>query len=264
MIDHTYKELTVASCDRIATVTLNRPAVLNAVNGLLHTELSRVFRGIADDDGVDVVILTGAGKAFCAGGDLDWLQSMVDDPAAFNGIIEEAKAIVFSLLDLPKPVICRMNGDAIGLGATLALCCDVVVATDTARWGDPHVRVGLVAGDGAAVILPHVVGYLRAKELLLTGDLLSAAEAERFGLVNHVVPEAELDKKVAGIAGKLARGATQAIRWTKIAVNKGLRQFADAQMDALIGYEALSSRTADHAEAVAALRQRRKPRFAGR
>ena len=140
----------------------------------------------------------------------------------------------------------------------------MVVAVDTARWGDPHVRAGLVAGDGAAVILPHVVGYLRAKELLLTGDLLTAPEAHGIGLINHIVPAEELDAKVGAIANKLAGGATQAIRWTKIAVNRGLRQFANDHMDALMAYEALSSRTADHAEAVAAFRERRKPKFTGR
>ncbi|PSC02912.1 enoyl-CoA hydratase [Alsobacter soli] len=259
-----HPELIIERRDRVLTLTLNRPDQMNAVNGALHTRLARVFRDIAEDPDSDVVVLTGAGPAFCAGGDLEWLQSLIDEPQAFNYLVEEAKQIVFSLLELPKPVICRMNGDAIGFGATLALCSDVVVAADTARWGDPHVRVGLVAGDGAAVILPHVVGYLRAKELLLTGDLLGAAEAERIGLVNHVVPAAELDAKVAAIAGKLARGATQAIRWTKVAVNRGLRNFAAEHMDALMAYEALSARTDDHAEAVAAFRERRKPVFRGR
>lgn len=264
MIESDFKELSLRRDGRVITITLERPDVLNAVNGRLHTELKHVFRLVADDAGSDVVVLTGAGRAFCAGGDLDWLQGLVDDPGSFNQITEEAKAIIFSMLELPKPMICRMNGDAIGLGATLALACDVVVAVDSARWGDPHVRAGLVAGDGAAVILPHVVGYLRAKELLLTGDLLSAPEAQRIGLINHVVPAEELDAKVDVIVQKLVGGATQAIRWTKIAVNRGLRQFANEHMDALIAYEALSSRTADHAEAVAAFRERRKPKFTGR
>ncbi|WP_417424445.1 enoyl-CoA hydratase/isomerase family protein [Hoeflea sp.] len=258
-----YKTLLIESRDRVATVTLNRPEKLNIVDGPMHTELSMAFRILAADTEVDVVILTGAGRAFCAGGDLAWLQSMVDNPSAFLGIIEEAKAIVLSLLEMPKPVICRMNGDAVGLGATLALCCDVIVAQDAARFGDPHVRVGLVAGDGAAVLLPQIVGFMRAKELLLLGDLLSAEEARAMGIINHVVPVEELDAKVALLAGRLRNGATHAIRYTKIAVNAGLRKLASEQMDMLMAYEALSARTRDHAEAVAAMAERRKPSFTG-
>ncbi|WP_137388608.1 enoyl-CoA hydratase/isomerase family protein [Rhodoligotrophos defluvii] len=259
-----FKSLSISIKDRVATITLQRPDMLNAVGREMHTELRHIFRVIADDPNSDVVVLTGAGRAFCAGGDLEWLQSMIDDPAEFSAIIEEAKGIVFSMLELPKPMVCRMNGDAIGLGATLALGCDIIVAVDTARFADPHVRVGLVAGDGAAAILPHVVGYMRAKELLLTGDMLTAEEAKQMGLINHVVPADQLDAKVEAITAKLARGATQAIRYTKIALNLGLRKFAQENMDTLLAYEALSNRSADHAEAVAAFREKRKPQFTGR
>lgn len=258
-----FKTIDISVQDRIATVTLNRPEALNAVGSEMHTELKHLFRVLADDPDSDIVILTGAGKAFCAGGDLQWLQAMVDEPARFHAIMEEAKQIVFSMLELPKPMICRMNGDAVGLGATLALGCDVIVATDAARFGDPHVRVGLVAGDGAAVILPHVVGYMRAKELLLTGDLIEAEEGHRMGLINHVVPAEELDEKVAAIAKRLVRGPRQAIRYTKLAMNVGLRRFAQEQMDMLMAYEALSNQSDDHAEAVAAMREKRKPQFTG-
>lgn len=256
-----YESLQVETNGRVATVTLNRPDRLNVVDGRLHTELSTVFRELAADADSDVVVLTGAGRAFCAGGDLAWLETMVADPNRFLGIIEEAKAIVLSMLEMPKPMICRMNGDAVGLGATLALCCDVIVATETARFGDPHVRVGLVAGDGAAVLLPQIVGYMRAKELLLTGDLIPADEARQMGLINHVVGESELDTKVADLARKLVGGAQQAIRYTKIAVNTGLRKLASEQMDMLMAYEAISARSRDHAEAVSAMREKRKPQF---
>lgn len=258
-----FKHLSIKIENRIATITLQRPDMLNAVGPEMHTELKHIFRVIADDPDSDIVVLTGAGRAFCAGGDFEWMQAMVDDPRRFNAIIEEAKNIVFSMLELPKPMICRMNGDAVGLGATLALGCDIIVSTDTARFGDPHVRVGLVAGDGAAVILPYVIGFMRAKELLLTGDLLTAPEAKAMGLINHVVPEAELDAKVDQIAGRLVRGATQAIRYTKIALNRSLRKFAQEQMDVLMAYESLSNQTADHAEAIAAIIEKRKPVFTG-
>ncbi|TPQ50010.1 enoyl-CoA hydratase [Prosthecomicrobium hirschii] len=264
MTQTTYQSVTIEVADRIATVTLNRPEVLNAVGAVMHAELRHVFRDLAEREDCDVVVLTGAGRAFCAGGDLAWLQSMIDEPDRFLAILEEAKGIVFSMLELPKPMICRMNGDAIGLGATLALCCDMVVASETARFGDTHVRAGLVAGDGAAVILPYVVGYMRAKEMLLTGALISAQEGREMGLINHVVPAAELDAKVALLAGRLVGGATRAIRYTKIALNKKLRAYAQEQMDMLMAYEALSSRSADHAEAIDAIRSGRKPVFSGR
>lgn len=258
-----YKTLKVETADRITTVTLNRPDTLNVVGQAMHTELATVFRQIATDPSSDVVVLTGAGRAFCAGGDLAWLDTMVAEPDQFLPVIEEAKAIVLSMLELPKPMICRMNGDAVGLGATLALCSDVIIASETARFGDPHVRVGLVAGDGAAVLLPQVAGYMRAKELLLTGDLISAPEAAAMGIINHVVPAAELDAKVAQLAGKLAGGAGRAIRFTKIALNSGLRRLATEQMDMLMAYEAISARSRDHAEAVTAMREKRRPQFSG-
>ncbi|MBX3597711.1 MAG: enoyl-CoA hydratase/isomerase family protein [Rhizobiaceae bacterium] len=258
-----FEFLRVDVADRVATITLNRPELLNAVNGEMHRELKYVFRAIADDLASDVVILTGAGRGFCSGGDLDWLQHMVDNEGSFNSIIEEAKAVVFSMLEMPKPMICRMNGDAIGLGATLAVCCDMVVADENARFGDPHVRAGLVAGDGAAILLPMIVGHLRAKEILLTGSILSAREAQAIGLINHVVPTEELDERVALLTERLLNGATQAIRFTKIALNRMLRKAAQDQMDVLMAYEALSSRTRDHAEAVAAFREKRKPKFTG-
>ncbi|MBT9290999.1 enoyl-CoA hydratase/isomerase family protein [Prosthecodimorpha staleyi] len=264
MTQTTYQSVTIEVANRIATVTLNRPEVLNAVGAVMHAELRHVFRDLAEREDCDVVVLTGAGRAFCAGGDLAWLQSMIDEPDRFLAILEEAKGIVFSMLELPKPMICRMNGDAIGLGATLALCCDMVVASETARFGDTHVRAGLVAGDGAAVILPYVVGYMRAKEMLLTGALISAQEGREMGLINHVVPAAELDAKVALLAGRLVGGATRAIRYTKIALNRKLRAYAQEQMDMLMAYEALSSRSSDHAEAIDAIRSGRKPVFSGR
>ncbi len=144
--------------------------------------------------------------AFCAGGDMRWFQSMIDEPARFRAIAPAAKRIVFSLLELEKPIICRLNGAAAGLGATIALMCDVIIAADTAVIGDPHVRMGFVAGDGGAVIWPQLIGFARAKELLMTGDMLTAEQAERLGLVNHVVPLAELDAKVDAMADKLASG----------------------------------------------------------
>ncbi len=256
-----YTAIDIAREGRVLRLTLNNPGALNAVTGRMHHELSTIFGEVALDDSVDVVVLTGAGKAFCAGGDIGWMQSMVDNPGGMAAIGIEGKRIVHSLLDLEKPVICRLNGDAVGLGATLALFCDVIIGDETARIGDPHVRVGLVAGDGGAVIWPQLVGYARAKEFLMTGDLLTAQRAAEIGLINRAVPAGILDEEVAKLVEKLLRGAQRAIRWTKVSVNIGLKQLADSVLDASLGYEIASSMLPDHAEAVAAFREGRRPVF---
>ena len=209
-----YKFINFQREGRILTVTLNRPDVLNATDAALHEELSRVFTDCSGDPDSDIIILTGAGRAFSSGGDIVWMQSMIDRPVEFQKTAREAKAIVYSILDCEKPIIAKLNGHATGLGATIALFCDVIFASEAAKIGDPHVSVGFVAGDGGATIWPQLVGYARAKEYLMTGDLMSAAEAERIGLINHCVPADQLDAAVAAFAQKLAKGATKAIRWT--------------------------------------------------
>ncbi len=256
-----YTSIRVNRDGRRLTLTLDNPDTLNAVTANMHRELSTIFGEIARDDAVDLVILTGAGKAFCAGGDIGWMQSMIDAPGGMSGIADEGRCIVHSLLDLQVPIICRLNGDAVGLGATLALFCDVVIADEKARIGDPHVRVGLVAGDGGAVIWPQLIGYTRAKEMLMTGDLITAQRAAEIGLINRAVAADRLDEEVDKLADKLLRGAQQAIRWTKHSVNLGLKQLADAVFEASLGYEVASSMLPDHAEAVAAFREGRRPVF---
>jgi len=192
-----------------------------------------------------------------------WFQAMIDDTALFRGIANDAKRIVNGLLELEKPIICRLNGAAAGLGASIALLSDVIIADETAKIGDPHVKVGLVAGDGGAVIWPQLIGYARAKEMLLTGDMLSAAEAAAMGLINHAVPAAELDAKVEEVAGKILGNPRWAVRWTKTAVNLPLRDIANRVMDAAIAYEINSNATRDRQEAVSAFVEKRAPNFTG-
>lgn len=259
-----YKTLVFERRGRVLEVTMNRPERLNAVDEKMHAELARVFVDVSNDPGSDIAVLTGAGRAFSSGGDIDWMQKMIDDPASFEKTAREGKQIVFSLLDCEKPVIAKLNGHATGLGATIALFCDVIFAAETAKIGDPHVSVGFVAGDGGAVIWPQLIGYARAKEYLMTGDLMTAAEAASIGLINRALPVSELDSFVAQFADRLASGATKAIRWSKMSVNIGLKQLAHSIMDASLAYEALSNLTADHQEAVNAFREKRAPKFTGR
>lgn len=257
----TYHSLAFTKRDGITTVTLNRPHSLNAIDGGLHEELARCFHELNGDDETKLVVLTGEGRAFCAGGDLSWLGETARTPGAFHKIIRDGKRIIFGMLDLEVPLICRLNGDAIGLGATLALFSDIIIAADTARIGDPHVRVGLVAGDGGAVIWPQLIGYARAKEMLMTGDLIDAPKAAEWGLINCAVAPEKLDESVDAMVQKLMRGARDAIRWTKVATNLGLRQLAHAVLDASLAYEGLSSATADHREGVGAAVEKRRAQF---
>jgi enoyl-CoA hydratase len=249
---------------KVLTMTLNNPEKLNAFDEKAHKELSRVFVDIAEDLDSEVVVITGAGRAFTAGGNLEYMQKLRDVPALMHRTIREAKRIVFSLLDCEKPVITKVNGDAIGLGTTLALFTDVVIAADHAKLADPHNNVGLIAGDGGAVIWPQLIGYARAKHYLFTGEALTASTAAEIGLIHKAVPAEQLDAEVDAYVDRLLKLPIQSIRWSKQTVNIGLKQLAHSMMDAGMAYEALAGQTDDHGEAIASFRDKRKPVFNGR
>jgi enoyl-CoA hydratase len=257
-------ELLIEIEGKIARVTLNRPQAKNAVNGPLHTKLSRVFIDLAERRDIGAIILSGTGPTFCAGGDIHWMREATKDTESFEVVTWEAKRIVYAMLDCEIPIIGRINGDAVGLGATLALLCDITVASDNARIGDPHVRIGLNAADGGGFLWPQVIGYGRARELLLTGDLLSAEEAHRLGALGHVVAPDALDAKVDAIAERLCAGPAKAIRWTKAGYTIPLRQLAHGHMDAGTAYECLTNLTDDHVEAIDAFFDKRPAKFVGR
>lgn len=256
-----FKAIDMARQGRLLRIMLNRPESLNAVNLDLHDELPEALWFAQGDTQSDVVVLTGAGRAFSAGGDIEHIARNAADPRLFDHEARMAKRIIFTLLDIDKPVVCRMNGHAVGLGATIALMCDIIFAADSAKIGDPHVGLGLVAGDGGAVIWAQRIGLARAKEFLFTGEVLTARKAAEIGLINHCVPAEELDAAVNAYCAKLLNGATAAIRYTKILTNLELKRQAHAIMDAGIAYESLSVRSADHLEGIAALREKRPPRF---
>lgn len=251
-----FETLLLARDGRRLTITFNRPETLNAIGGAMHHEIIDALAFAGRDPASDVVVLTGAGRAFSAGGDVVRMQHFIDNPQDFDEEARNAKRLIFTLLDIEKPVIARVNGHAVGLGATIALFCDVIFAAESARIGDPHVAVGLVAGDGGAVIWPQLVGFARAKEYLMTGALLPAERAAAIGLINHAVPDAELDARVDDFCNTLLAGATDAIRWTKVTVNLELKRLAHALMDPGIAYESLSVRSEAHRQRVAAMVQK--------
>lgn len=259
-----YQELLFKRDGRILTIILNRPEQLNCVSHALHQELARVFYDAADDPDSDIIIVTGAGEAFSAGGDMNWMKEQIDGKMA-PYVLESrvARRIVHGLIDCPKPTISRINGDAIGFGASLALLCDISIAVNTARFGDPHVRVGLSAGDGGALIWPQLIGFAKAKHYLLTGDMLNAVEAERLGLISFAVAPEEFDAFVAKYAERLARGAQTAIRYTKITTNLALRDLLGTVFEAGVAYEGLAKYSGDFREGVSSFLESRRPNFPG-
>lgn len=258
-----YSTLAFRRDGRVLHVMFNRPDVLNAFEDVMEHEVERFLIEVPRDDETYVIVLTGAGKAFSAGGDFNQMQQVIDKPSLMYGSVVGAKRLISLFLDVPQPIIAKVNGAAMGLGCTLALFCDLIYAANHAKIADPHVKAGYVAGDGGSVIWPQLIGYARAKEYLLTGDVLTGEEAAAIGLINHALPAEELDAAVDAMAQKLAKGARRAVQWTKATVNVGLKQLAASIMDAGMAYEALSNQTSDHAEAVNAFRAKRPPEFTG-
>jgi len=246
---------------RIVIAHPDRPQ--NRVDGLLHGELARLFRELKREDEARALVLTGEGPAFSAGGDFAWFPTL-DDLAKLEHLRRDAKQMIWDLLDVELPLVAAVNGPAVGLGASLALLCDVIFLAEGASLADPHVRVGLAAGDGGTAIWPLLLGPARAKQYLLTGDPVPAREAERLGLVNFVVPAERLESESLAFAERLAAGAPLALRYTKQALNQTLKQALLGAFDVATALEIVTFRSDDHREALAALAERRAPSFRGR
>lgn len=256
-----YETIQVEKDNGVAILRLNRPERLNAVNGAMHSELMSLFLDVQADREVRAAVLTGAGRAFCAGGDFGGGSDMRSKSGLT--MMQEARRIVDNLLDCEKPIVSAVNGAAAGLGATIALLCDVVVAARNARIGDPHAKMGITAGDGGAVIWPLLIGVNRAKYMLMSGDLITADEAFAMGLVNKVVDEGEAFTEALAVARKLAAGAPYAVQTSKTAVNKYIKAVSNLVLPYSLAVEEVSMRTADHREAVAAFQEKREARFTG-
>jgi enoyl-CoA hydratase len=247
----------------ILRVTLNKPEKRNVIDDDTNRQLGDVLQDATFDPVVKVVLLAAEGKSFSAGGDIVKMQRKIDDPQLYYRGIANSRRLVFAALDCPKPTIAKIQGDAIGLGATLALMCDFVAATNEAKILDPHVNVGLVAGDGGALIWPQLIGYARAKRYLLLGEPILGKEAAEVGLIAASGTLEEVDEIVERWASKLAHSATQSVSGTKVTMNVPLRQAAQALLDVGMAYEGLANITKDHQEAVTAFQEKRKPNFTG-
>jgi enoyl-CoA hydratase/carnithine racemase len=260
-----YQDLKIEVAAKVATVTLNRPEARNAINQRLIRELRTIWDDLADDPAVNAVLVTGAGDFFSVGGDVKAMSERPGGDVLEEGEVHDpmiSRRLVNRLLELDKPIVSAINGDCIGLAATIALLCDVSVMSDQARVGDTHVsRVGLVAGDGGTVIWPLLVGVNKAKEFLMRGTLLKGKEAERIGLVNHCVPKGEVLDTARLIAQELADGPSWAIRWTKLSINQVVKERVNHLLEASMALEQVTFELADHKEATRAFKEKRKPTF---
>lgn len=243
-----------------ATVTLNRPEARNAMNRAMRRQLLTVLERLRDDREVRVVILIGAGeKAFCAGGDLSEVEHFT--PLEARAYIELSRAVTHTLESMPQPVIAAVRGYALGGGFELALACDLVLASDDAKFGQPQAKIGLIPGGGATQRLPRFLGSHRAREVIFLGGLLSAQEARQFGLVNQVVPASELEKTAAEWAERLLEMSPTALALAKAC----LRQAEEVPLSAGLRYEAemyaLCFSGDDYREGIRAFREKRKPDY---
>ena len=248
----------------VLTVTIDHPTSgLNAVDASLHAELAELVRTLKHERDARAVVLTGAGDAFSAGGDLAWFPSL-RAPDVLHALRREAKQLVWDLLDVEVPIVCALNGPAVGLGASVALLCDVLVMAEGAIVRDPHVQVGLVAGDGGAAIWPLLLGPQAAKRHLLLGDALRADDALRLGVASEVCPAEDVATAARAWADRLAAQPPLAVQGTKLAVNQQLKAALLTSFDLSTALEMPCFASDDHAEAVAAFRERRAPVFEGR
>jgi len=250
--------------DDILVVTLRHPtSPLNAVDGLLHHEFGELFRMLKRESSARAIVLTAEGKAFSAGGDFDWFPSLrsID---TLDQLRRDAKQIIWDLLDVEVPIVCGLNGSAAGLGASVALLCDLIVMSERAVIVDPHVTVGLVAGDGGTAVWPLLVGPLAAKRHLLLGEPLRADEALRVGVAAEVCPPELVRERSLAWAQRLAAQPPLALRGTKIAVNANLKRALLDSFDLATALEIPCFLSQDHAEALDAMRDKRVPRYEGK
>jgi enoyl-CoA hydratase len=265
MSDYSRFEKVLAHQDgRLLTLTFNRPDNMNAIDGAIHEDLDALIALIRADDSVGAVLLRGEGRAFCAGGDIKMMSAATPTPVERVGSILASRELLYSMLAIEQPIIAAVQGFALGLGATIALFCDIVLAAEDAYFADTHVNVGLVAGDGGAVLWPLLLPFGQAKYHLLTGDRITGADAARMGMIHKAVPADQLLDEATAVARRLADGPTLALKWTKKAVNQVLRERLDLILEIGLALEGATFLSDDFKEASSAFIEKRKPTFTGR
>lgn len=248
----------------VLIATIDHPdSSVNAVDARLHREFAELFRRLKQESSARAVVLTGAGGAFSAGGDMTWFPQL-RSVEAIHALRREAKQMIWDLLDVEVPIVCGLNGSAAGLAASVALLCDVIVMADGAKIVDPHVQVGLVAGDGGAAIWPLLVGPLAAKRHLMLGEPLDADAALRLGVASEICAASDVAERARAWADRLAAGAPLAVQGTKIAVNQQVKRALLDSFDVSTALETPCLLSADHAEAVAAFVEKRPATFEGK
>jgi enoyl-CoA hydratase len=246
--------------EHVLRITLRAPGRLNAVSGAMHGELAAIWKTVAEDDETRVVLVRGADGAFSAGGDLDLVLEIANDADTRARVFQEARDLVYNVIACPKPIVSAMTGPAVGAGLAVGLLADVSIATPRTTIVDGHTKLGVAAGDHAAIVWPLLCGMAKAKYHLLLCEPVDGVEAERIGLVSLCVPEDSLEERALDVARKLAAGSQHAIRHTKLALNNWLRAAGPA-FDASLALEFLDMTGPDVREGVAAIREKRPPNF---
>jgi 2-(1,2-epoxy-1,2-dihydrophenyl)acetyl-CoA isomerase len=261
-----YENVLVEVADRVGTLTLNRPDKLNAFAGTMRREIADAIRGLAGDDGVRVIVVTGAGRAFCAGADIGYMKELTAsrDVAAFRALVEAGREVVTVVRATPKPVIASVNGPAAGGGANFALACDLRIASDQASIGQTFNRIGLHPDWGGTFFLPRLVGASRALELIFGADMVPADEALRLGLFSRVVPHDQLAAATRDVALGLARNPPRALALAKKAIYASDRHSLDDQLDMELAHQLSCFQSEDAREGLAAFLEKRAPEFRGR
>ena len=244
----------------VLLITLNRPEVLNAAHEEMHSELARIWADISSDDETRVAVVTGAGRAFSAGGDLGMVERQIGDYGKVTDMLAEMSDLVYNMVNCSKPIVSAINGVAVGAGLVVAVMADISICATDAKLGDGHVRLGVAAGDHAAIIWPLLCGLARSKYYLMTGEMVSGEEAERIGLVSKALPRDEVLNEAMRVAANLATGPQLAIRLTKRALNGWVRD-AGPIFDQSAAYEMLTFMGEDVKEGAAALIEKRPPVF---
>jgi len=259
-----YNTLLYTNTDGVCTITLHRPDVYNAFNEEMSAEMIDAIKKTTKDDSIRVVVITGAGKAFCSGQDLQDVKSAEGNRSLSDSVLRRYNPMILGIREMPKPVICRLNGVAAGAGASLAMACDIIVSVESALLVQAFANIGLVLDSGSSFFLPHLIGYNKAFEFATLGSKVTAAEAHRLGIINKLVPAEELDTAVKEFTDRYAAAAPKAIGLIKKMLNKAL----SSTLRDMLQYEAYSQEIAgmsdDYKEGVAAFLEKRKAEFKGK